>query len=38
MVEDEVSGKAVKGRTTITIKSASQFMSKYEISTRTAVI
>ena len=31
MVEDKVFGKAVKGRTTITIKSASQFTIKYEM-------
>jgi hypothetical protein len=31
MVEDKVSGMAVKGRTTITIKSATQFTSKYEM-------
>jgi hypothetical protein len=31
MVEDKVSGMAVKGRTTITIKSASQFTIKYEM-------
>jgi hypothetical protein len=31
MVEDKVFGKAVKGRTTVTIKSASQVMSKYEM-------
>jgi hypothetical protein len=31
MVEDKVFGKAVKGRTTVTIKSASQLTSKYEM-------
>ena len=31
MVEDKVSGLAVKGRTTLTIKSASQFTIKYEM-------
>lgn len=31
MVEDKVFGKAVKGRTTVTIKSASQVASKYEM-------
>ena len=31
MVEDKVSGMAVKGRTTLTIKSASQFTIKYEM-------
>jgi len=31
MIEDKVFGKAVKGRTTITISSASQFTSKYEM-------
>ena len=31
MVEDKVSGMAVKGRTTITIKSATQCTSKYEM-------
>ncbi len=31
MIEDKVSGLAVKGRTTITIKSASQFAIKYEM-------
>ncbi len=31
MVEDKVFGKAVKGRTTVTIKSASQFTIKYEM-------
>jgi hypothetical protein len=31
MVEDKVSGIAVKGRTTITIKSPSQFVIKYEM-------
>jgi hypothetical protein len=31
MLEDKVFGKAVKGRTTITILSASQYTSKYEM-------
>lgn len=31
MVEDKVFGKAVKGRTTVSIKSASQLTSKYEM-------
>ena len=31
MIEDKWFGKAVKGRTTITIKSASQFTTKYEM-------
>jgi hypothetical protein len=31
MIEDKVFGKAVKGRTTVTIKSASQVTSKYEM-------
>ena len=31
MVEDKVSGMAVKGRTTITVKSATQFTIKYEM-------
>ena len=31
MIEDKVSGKAVKGRTTVTIKSASQFAATYEM-------
>ncbi len=31
MIEDKVSGLAVKGRTTITTKSASQFTIKYEM-------
>lgn len=31
MIEDKWSGQAVKGRTTITIQSASQFTSKYEM-------
>jgi hypothetical protein len=31
MIEDKVFGKAVKGRTTATIKSASQLTSKYEM-------
>jgi hypothetical protein len=31
MIEDKVFGKAVKGRTTVTIKSASQYTLKYEM-------
>ena len=31
MVEDKVFGKAVKGRTTVTVKSASQLTVKYEM-------
>jgi uncharacterized protein YhfF len=31
MVEDWLAGKAVKGRTTITISSATQFTMKYEM-------
>jgi hypothetical protein len=31
MVEDKVFGRSVKGRTTITVKSASQFTIKYEM-------
>ena len=31
MVEDKVFGRAVKGRTTVTIKSATQFTIKYEM-------
>jgi hypothetical protein len=31
MLEDKVFGRAVKGRTTITVQSASQFTSKYEM-------
>ena len=38
MVEDKVFGKAVKGRTTGTIKSASQLRRSMKCSTRTAVM
>lgn len=31
MIEDKLFGKAVKGRTTITILSASQYTEKYEM-------
>ena len=34
MIEDTFAGKAIKGRTTITIKSASQFSIKYEMADR----